>query len=387
VKILITGIDGLIGSAVAKKLVADGHEVVGLSDGSGSNKIPPFKKEFVVKGKSGTQNVGDGFIPSRVLQGFARHFTAGDKPRPYMAEADSRPAPFAKGGESFPYKFHCVDIADSQAVFSIFSREKPDLTIHLAAMAHADVGPEKEALVRRVNVDGSLNVAEAAEKYGGGKMLFFSSAKVLAETTSPEGIDEDSEPKPEGVYARLKREVEVELLERAKKGRLAATIVRPAAVIGRGDSKGNYAKIARAVQRGFFPLLDGGKARRSVVFLDRLAERVRAMIEKGMAPGEVFTLADGAFTLREIVDAMRFCTGYAWCPSAPSAAIERAVKLADALFRMKLSNSDVFHKVLTRFTADFVVDAHRWDERYGPLPELNLVEEMRRVCGTSENKM
>jgi nucleoside-diphosphate-sugar epimerase len=307
-KILITGIDGLIGNALAGKLLADGHEVVGLSDRLG-----------------GCVNC----------------------------------------------KFHRADIADREAVFSIFEKEKQDLTIHLAAMAHADVGPEKEALVRRVNVQGSLNVADAAEKHGGKRLLFFSSVKVLAETTGPDGIDEDSAPRPEGVYARLKREVEVELLQRTDEGRLEATIVRPCAVIGPGDKKGNYAKVIRAVQMGFFPLIDGGSVKRSVVFLERLAERVRVMIEKGIEPGGVFAICDGAFEVSEIVDAIRFSTGYAWCPSVPGAVLEKAGRLG-------IRNAE---KILTRLTESFVVNAQRFDERYGPLPPINLIEEIGKVCG------
>ena len=36
-KILVTGIDGLIGQAIAKKLSGDGHIVVGVSSGAGND--------------------------------------------------------------------------------------------------------------------------------------------------------------------------------------------------------------------------------------------------------------------------------------------------------------------------------------------------------------
>lgn len=312
-KIVITGIDGLIGSALAKKLIADGHRVTGFSNGR---------------------------------------------------------------GDSSQYKFYCADITDRKAVFNVFEKEKPDIVIHLAAMAHADVGPDRKAMVRRVNVTGSLNVAEAAEMHGGKKLIYFSSVKVLTETTVPDGIDEDAEPNPKGIYARFKREVEVELMNRTDEGRLSATIVRPATVIGSGDKKGNFAKVKRAVEKGFFPLIDGGSAKRSIVFLDRLTERVRLMIDKGIEPGEVFTLSDGAFAIREIVDTMRNLSGYAWCPSVSSKTIEWMLKLGKI---SRIGSAEKLRKVLIRLTENFVVKSHRWDQRYGALPELNLYEQLRKV--------
>ncbi len=315
-KILLTGIDGFLGRAIAETLKADGHHVVGVSNG-------------------------------RAVPGF---------------------------------EFHKVDITDPQATSDVFEKNRPELCIHLAALAHADVGPDAEWRVRRVNVDGALSVADAAEQHGCADFVYFSSAKVLAETTSEDGIDEVVSPQPMGVYARLKREVELDLLDRNAAGRLNVAIIRPVAVIGPGDAKGNYAKLIRAIGRGVFPMLDGGRARRSIVFLDRVALRVAVMVQQGINKGRIYAFSDGDFELRAIVDAIRSATGFAWCPEIPTRTLSVAAPHVDKILaRFGRSNAPV-QNTLKRLTDSFVIKTHRFDADYGPLPALNLNAAMRQVC-------
>ncbi len=315
-KILITGIDGFLGRRIAAELKAACHEVVGVSNGD------PV------------------------------------------------------------HGFECrkVNITDSTQVRDVFSNLEPELCIHLAAMAHADVGPDQEWRVRRVNVDGALNVARAAEECGCRDFIYFSTAKVLADTTTAGGVDETDEPRPKGVYPTLKREVEVELLDRSEQGRLRVAVVRPVAVVGPEDTKGNYAKIIAMMRKGGFPLLDRGRARRSIVFLDRVAARVATMVEKGVRAGGVYTFADADFELREIVDAIRVAVGFAWCPEMSVEMLTKVAPFIDEGFRRFGYKRAPAENVLKRLTGSFVVRTHRFAEDYGELAPVDLRQEIATVC-------
>jgi UDP-N-acetyl-alpha-D-quinovosamine dehydrogenase len=316
-KILITGIDGFLGSHISGELAKHCHELFGISN-----------------------------------------------------------APNAAG----PFEFHHVDLRRGSEVLDAFEKFRPELCIHLAAMAHADVGPEQEAQVRSVNVDGALNVFDACEAVGCNKLIFFSSVKVLADTTDLHGVDENDEPKPEGVYARLKREVELELLKRCENGSIEAAIVRPVAVIGPGDAKGNYARLIKMVRRGFFPLLERGEARRSIVFADRVAKRVSVMVDKGLVSGRTYVFSDGTFTLREIVDSIRSATGYSFCPTVPVGPLRSIGPLLDGLAARLKPGSAPFENNMKRLTSSFVVKTKNFEEDYGAMPTVDLLFEMRKAC-------
>ena len=315
-KILITGVDGFLGRHIARGLLADGHEIYGISNGS-------------------SPNLGIGFLP--------------------------------------------VDITDRAAVLDATKRAEANLCIHLAAMAHADVEADNASLVRRVNVDGSIHLLDALEATETRELIFFSSVKVLAETTSPEGIDENTVPEPVGVYAESKLAVEREVERRTEAGALRGSIVRPAAVVGRDDIKGNYAKMARMIRHGFFPVLGDGTARRSLVFVDTLVHRIRTMVSAGLRPGGRYVFSDGDWSVREIVDAMRTASGFAFCPTVPIRGWTAPLGMVDAISNRLRPGRRPVAALLRRLTDSFVVHPHRWAADYGGLPPVDLQETVQRI--------
>ncbi len=321
-RILITGVDGFLGTHLAAGLRLDGHEIVGIS------------KDTIPNGENA---------------------------------------------------FRCVDIRDRQSVFDAIAWARAELCIHLAAMAHADVPGDKERLVREVNVDGALHLLDALESIGLKDVICFSTAKVLAETTSPEGIEENQTPMGVGVYAESKRAVEESLRARTAEGRLCGVIVRPTAVIGPSDDKGNYAKMLKMVSRGFFPVLGGGKARRSVVFVRTLVERIRIMARLGLRPGRCYVFSDGIFSLREIVDAMQGACGFAFCPSVSLGRWTDLLRSVDVAFGAEPGKGP-FGNALKRLTASFAIQSQNWTDDYGALPPVDLTQEMCAVVAASRGR-
>lgn len=114
---------------------------------------------------------------------------------------------------------------------------------------------EHQDLYRKVNVSGTLAVAQAAAAEGVKHVIFTSSVKAIGEAA--DGMLNDStEPRPVDAYGRSKLEAERTLQRVAAEEGFLATIVRLPLVYGPGV-KGNVVRLLDAVWRGI-PLPIGG---------------------------------------------------------------------------------------------------------------------------------
>lgn len=319
-KVLITGMDGFIGKDLSRQLSSSGWDVVGFSNGPEAGKLPGLYKGSVT---------------------------------------------------------------NTEALREVFLRELPEACVHLAGLAHAVVRPEERETVRRVNVTGALNVAAAAADAGVQQFLFFSSAKVYGDTTPAAGFDEDDPPRPSGIYAELKYEAEQRLAEIAGKRGLGLVVVRPVAVLGPGDTKGNYARLIRAVKRGIFPLIGGGKAQRSIVYIKRVTERVDRILGSGFIPGRTYVFSDGTFELKEILRSMRRAAGPALLPYVPEHSAMFGGYCLDWVLRRTTGKPGNTRENLSRLTEHFVIRTHRYDSDFGALETFDLDRAIAETCMTT----
>ena len=173
--------------------------------------------------------------------------------------------------------------------------EGVDVVVHLAARVHVMRESEADPLgaFRRINVDATTALAEAAERAGVRRMVFASTVKVLGESTAPGWpFDDARSPAPADPYAVSKLEAERVLLALAAAGRLEATVLRPPLVHGPGVG-GNLARLVGWVQRGL-PLPFGAiDNRRSLIGVDNLADALLAVTVHPGARGRTFLVSDG----------------------------------------------------------------------------------------------
>ena len=140
-RILVTGGAGFIGSHLAEKLLAVGHEVVILDD---------FNDFY------------DPQIKHANIAGFAKDVTV------------------------------ChVDLREGDSVRTVFGREKVDAIVHLAARAGVRPSIQSPRLYYDTNVIGTLHLLEAARVAGVEKFIFASSSSVYgASKTVPFSEDQ-----------------------------------------------------------------------------------------------------------------------------------------------------------------------------------------------------
>lgn len=175
----------------------------------------------------------------------------------------------------------------------------PDIesVVHLAARAHVlrEKAADPLAEFRKINTEGTLNLARQAAAAGVGRFVYVSSIGVNGNQTFATPFTEVDELKPHDLYAVSKFEAEQGLHEIAANTGMELVIIRPPLVYGPGV-KGNFARLVQWVRKGV-PLPFGAlQNRRSLLALDNLASFVALCADPAKSPqaaNEVFLISDG----------------------------------------------------------------------------------------------
>lgn len=170
-----------------------------------------------------------------------------------------------------------------------------DLVVHAAARVHVMKEDAADSLAefRRVNVDGTLNLARQAAAAGVRRFIFISSIKVNGEASRP-GVPlrADDVPAPKDAYGLSKYEAEQGLRQLAASTAMEVVIIRPVLVYGPGV-KANFQSMMRWVQLGV-PLPFGAvDNRRSLVSLANLVDLVVTCLDHPAAANQTFLASDG----------------------------------------------------------------------------------------------
>jgi len=167
--------------------------------------------------------------------------------------------------------------------------------VHTAARAHVMKDEVADPLTeyRRVNVDGTLNLARQAAEAGVRRFIFISSIKVNGEQTLiGKPFTAEDIPAPEDAYGISKYEAEQGLLQIAADSGLEVVIIRPPLVYGPGV-KGNFSSMMQVVKKGFPLPLGAINNMRSLVALDNLVDLIITCINHPAAANQVFLAGDG----------------------------------------------------------------------------------------------
>jgi dTDP-glucose 4,6-dehydratase len=256
-KILVTGGAGFIGSAVVRRAIADGHEVVNL----------------------------DALTYSANLENVA---SVAGSPR---------------------YAFERADVADAAAVARIFQTHRPDAVMHLAAESHNDRAIEGPIDFVRTNVLGTAVLLEAARAYWNGlsgeakarfRFHHVSTDEVFGALGEEGAFCEDTPYDPNSPYSASK--AGADHLARA----WGRTYGLPVVLTNCANNYGPYqfpeklipTVILRALEGKSIPVYGDGRQVRDWLHVDDHAEALLLALEKGRL-GETY-LIGGDSTQRNI---------------------------------------------------------------------------------------
>jgi len=170
-----------------------------------------------------------------------------------------------------------------------------DVVIHTAARVHImdDDASNPLAEFRKVNVEGTLNLARQAADAGIQRFVFISSIKVNGESTElGKPFAAEDSITTQDPYGLSKWEAEQGLFQIAKETGMQVVVIRPPLIYGEGV-KANFAKMMDAIAKGLPLPLGAVHNQRSLLALDNLVDFIVLCTHHPKAANEVFLIADG----------------------------------------------------------------------------------------------
>ncbi|MGA2766516.1 MAG: NAD-dependent epimerase/dehydratase family protein [Spirochaetia bacterium] len=209
-----------------------------------------------------------------------------------------------------------------------------EVMYHLAGIV--SIMPGREKILRRVNVEGTANVARIARERGIRRLVYVSSIHALARPPEGNQIDESVQIDPlnsAGEYDRTKAQASLAVLAEVERG-LDAVIVCPTGIIGPYDFRGTSPMMrqirtwarpgSRLVIHGHFDFVDVRDVARGMILAARRGVKGRLYILSGkrVSVEELFAL----------VKRSAGTSGYAFC--LPSGIAVLAAALATVHSRL-----------------------------------------------------
>jgi len=210
-------------------------------------------------------------------------------------------APY-EGREEF--RLHEADIRDRAALERIFAGEEFDCVVHLAARAGVRPSLSEPVLYAETNINGTLNLLEAARARGVRQFVFGSSSSVYGENEKVPFAEEDPVARPISPYAATKAAGELLCHTYSHLFGLRCVALRFFTVYG-ARQRPDLAihKFARLISAGKpIPVFGDGTTRRDYTYVDDIVAGVRAAMDYGASAYEVFNLGESrTVSLSELI--------------------------------------------------------------------------------------
>jgi nucleoside-diphosphate-sugar epimerase len=247
-----------------------------------------------------------------------------------------------------------------------------DAVIHTGARVHVmnekGLNPFEE--FRRVNVEGTVNLANQAAAAGVRRFVFLSSIKVNGEFTEQgQPFFADDAALPKDPYGISKYEAELALKKVAADTGMEVVIIRPPLVYG-PMARANIKSMMRWLAFGIpLPLAAVTENRRSLVALDNLVDLILTCLSHPAAANQTFLVSDG-----EDLSTADLLTRMGAAMGKPA----RLFYMSPALLKFGaqvLNKSGIYQRVC----GSLQVDISKTHQVLGWTPPLSVNEGLRRV--------
>tara|TARA_X000000950_G_scaffold180078_1_gene218402 strand:- start:23528 stop:24523 length:996 start_codon:yes stop_codon:yes gene_type:complete len=232
-KILITGCAGFIGFNISKKLISEGHKIIGIDNLNNYYDVK-LKKDRL------------------------------------------------KNLKNKNFYFNKSDINNKKKLNAIFKKYKPQYILNLAAQAGVRYSIKKPKAYLESNVDGFLNILDLSIKYNVRHLVYASSSSVYGANNSYPFSEDKIADHPLAIYAVTKRTNELMAHAYSNLYNLPTTGLRYFTVYGPwGRPDMALFKFAKLImQRKKIPLYNSGNHIRDFTFIDDVVEITRRALFK-----------------------------------------------------------------------------------------------------------
>jgi UDP-glucuronate 4-epimerase len=241
VKICVTGSAGFIGFWLSRRLLSEGHTVVGID------------------------SLTDYYDVS-------------------LKESRLDILAAQKGG----FVFHKTDLADEDAVLSLFETERFTHVVNLAAQAGVRYSITNPNAYIHSNINGFMSILEACRKFPVEHLIFASSSSVYGMNTVMPWSVHHNVDHPISLYAATKKANELLAHSYAHLYSIPSTGLRFFTVYGGwGRPDMAYYKFARAIMEGKpIDVYNRGEMERDFTYIDDIVEGILRLIPKAPAKNE-----------------------------------------------------------------------------------------------------
>lgn len=258
--------------------------------------------------------------------------------------------------------------------------EGVNVVFHLAAKLHInDPSPQLSSEYKRVNIEGTRHLAQAAVAAGVERFVHFSTINVYGPAREGRIYHEGDAPEPDTIYARSKLEAE----RLALATHPGTTVLRLAAVYGPRMS-GNYPLLLKALRKGITVMVGDGQNRRTLVYVDDVAHAAIAAARSDRAIHETYNVTDGqVHSFDTIARAMQQALGkrerMLYLPVAPILFGINAVARLSRIIGLKVPiSSSLIHKL----TEDLAVSGERLCSELDFEPQYKLDDGWKSAIST-----
>jgi len=265
------------------------------------------RKQFLVTG-------GAGFIGSHVVD-----CLLGRKPARVVVidnfdefyDPQIKRASVANHLNNQAYRLIEADIRDYTALKQIFSDQHFDAVIHLAAKAGVRPSVNEPRVYAEVNINGTMNLLDLAERNGIKKFVFGSSSSVYGPAATPP-FSEDAPLAPISPYAATKAAGEMLAHTYSHLYGMQIVCLRFFTVYG-ARQRPDLAihKFARLIANGSpVPVFGDGHAERDFTYIDDILQGVMAAIEYDATPFEIINLGESqTITVNRMIELLEEALG------------------------------------------------------------------------------
>jgi len=263
--VLVTGTAGFIGFHLAKRLLAEGHQVTGLDN---------FNDYYAVRLKEDRHRQLETLPGYRGVRG---------------------------------------DLCDLELLHRLFREQRFDVVVNLAAQAGVRYSLEHPFAYLKANLEGHLSVLEACRHGGKPRLVYASSSSVYGGNTKLPFAETDPVDNPVSLYAATKKSDELmshaysHLYGMQTIGLRFFTVYGP---WGRPDMA-MWGFAERILKGQPIPVFNHGEMRRDFTYVDDIVSGILgAMTAPGLEPYEIFNLGNHqSEKLLDMIEALEAAIG------------------------------------------------------------------------------
>ena len=271
------------------------------------------------------------------------------------------------------------DLSDPQSLRA--ATTDASVIVHCAAMV-GDWGATED--YRRVNVEGTRALIDAAMSSGSLQRWVQISSLGVYEGTDHYGTDESTQPSTLGIdgYTLTKVESERLVLDAHTSQQLPAVVLRPGFIYGPRD-RTVMPRLLERLRSGKFAYLGGNDKVLNNTYVGNLCEAVWLAIERDDVVGEVFNIRDGrCVTRKEFIETICEVDG---CPvpkkTVPLGVAKVLASVLESAWRlMGKKEAPVLNSARLKFLAlNLEFSIEKAEERLGYAPATDFRDAMTRT--------